>query len=187
MLVSLECLYNYCTLCFSIVCFAHVQGMKQMHDGLQACCRYQQNAVYIRNTVILSHSSILSVDLLTYLNSAALSMIWWTISFLRVVDTVVHTPEPQESVAEFLSAGIQREANFHTEGSDHDTHLVLSQKHTAHSTKRMHTSVEAGRCLHLRFRESMGLLLVFQLSSVDSNSFQCCQPTWGATTGLRTT
>ena len=47
------------------------------------------------------------------------------------------------------------------------------------------TSVEAGRCLHLRFRGSMTLVL--QLSSVDSNSFQCCQPTWGATTGLRTT
>ena len=131
MLVSLECLYNYCTLCFSIVCSAHVQGMRQIHDGLQACCKYQYNTVYIRNIVILSHSPILPVDLLTYLNSAALSMIWWTISFLRVVDTVVHTPEPQESIAEFFSAGKQRE----TEGSDHDTHLVLSQEHTVHSLK----------------------------------------------------
>ena len=135
MLVSLECLYNYCTLCFSIVCSAHVQGMRQMHDGLQACCRYQHNTVYIHNTVILSHSSILPVNLLTYLNSAALSMIWWTISFLRVVDTVVHTPEPQESIAEFFSAGKQRETSPHTEGSDHDTHLVLSREHTVHSPK----------------------------------------------------
>lgn len=50
----------------------------------------------------------------------------------------MHAPEPQESIAEFLSAGIQRETSTHTEGSDHDTHLVLSQKHTVHSTKDTH-------------------------------------------------
>ena len=47
----------------------------------------------------------------------------------------MHTPEPQESIAEFFSAGKQRETSTHTEGSDHDTRLVLSQEHTVHSPK----------------------------------------------------
>ena len=183
MLVSLECLYNNCTSCFSTACSAHVQGTRQMHDGLQACCRYQQNTVYICNCPI--HQSY---QLISWLTSTVLHCQWYDEPFLSSEWWTLWCTHQNHKSQLLSSSQLEyREKPAPTQRVLIMTLILYSHRNIQYIAQRIHTSVEAGRCLHLRFRESMGLLLVLQLSSVDSNSFQCCQPTWGATTGLRTT